>query len=622
MIPYNVNTQNVRQRFWDGQDNMIKDDVTMIKGSHIIQVGGVYQRNYDFHMRTDNGNGVNNAVVYQVGSNGTSFNGFAYPTGLTASNQPTFQNLYSEVLGLVSQPQVTYTRTGSNLTIQPIGNVAYERSIIPSYNLYMSDSWHIKPSLTLTYGLSWALDMPPYEKNGSQVMVVDASGKPINSTSYLADRQTFASLGQNYNPELGFETIRGTGRKYPFDPVYTNFGPRVAIAWSPKYSDGLGGKLLGDNKTVLRAGYGRIFGRLNGVNLVLVPLLGPGLLQAVSCQGPSRTGACLGSGNVTPATTFRIGTDGNSAPLPAPSTTLPQHFYRGVNGAYAQDPSAIDPNYQPERTDNFTVSVQRAIGTKSTLEVGYVGRKISHEGLNLNLDAVPYMTTLGGESFASAYAATYFALKGANFATAAKPPMSQFNPSLKPLSVGMGSAYCKGFSSCTAKVASANLANFQNTRASNVWQSMNSSSSFTLGNTMLDPTQMSSLSMIDSVGYGNYNALFVTFRSRDFHGISTTSNFTWGRSLGTAAVTQASSAYTALDVFNIGANYGANSFDIKFLYNMSLSYSVPYFKTQKGIVGHVLGGWTVSPIFIAQSGSPIGVTYSEGGICSSARCFW
>ena len=30
LIPYNVNTQSVRQRFWDGQDKSIRDDLTML----------------------------------------------------------------------------------------------------------------------------------------------------------------------------------------------------------------------------------------------------------------------------------------------------------------------------------------------------------------------------------------------------------------------------------------------------------------------------------------------------------------------------------------------------------------------------------------------------------------
>jgi hypothetical protein len=83
-------------------------------------------------------------------------------------------------------------------------------------------------------------------------------------------------------------------------------------------------------------------------------------------------------------------------------------------------------------------------------------------------------------------------------------------------------------------------------------------------------------------------------------------------------VTQASSAYTDLDAFNVGANYGPNSFDIKFLYNLAMTYQVPYYKTQHGVLGHVLGGWSFSPIFTAQSASGISVTYNESGLCGGA----
>ena len=116
-------------------------------------------------------------------------------------------------------------------------------------------------------------------------------------------------------------------RKYPFDTFYGGITPRVSVAWNPKFSGGLLGTLIGENKTVIRGGYGRIYGRLNGVNLLLVPLLPPGLLQAVSCVGVSRTGDCLGANGVDPSTAFRIGTDGNNAPLPQVSATLPQPFF-------------------------------------------------------------------------------------------------------------------------------------------------------------------------------------------------------------------------------------------------------------------------------------------------------
>jgi hypothetical protein len=37
-------------------------------------------------------------------------------------------------------------------------------------------------------------------------------------------------------------------------------------------------------------------------------------------------------------------------------------------------------------------------------------------------------------------------------------------------------------------------------------------------------------------------------------------------------------------------------------------------------LGHVLGGWTFSPLFTAQSGNPIQPTFSEGG-CSQCQAF-
>jgi hypothetical protein len=89
------------------------------------------------------------------------------------------------------------------------------------------------------------------------------------------------------------------------------------------------------------------------------------------------------------------------------------------------------------------------------------------------------------------------------------------------------------------------------------------------------------------------------------------SNFTWGRSLGTGTIAQYNSAYTMQNPYDLHAGYGMNSFDIKFVYNLSLYYQPPVFRGQKGILGHALGGWTFSPLFTAQSGGGTGVQYSE-----------
>src|SRR5215469_16415488 len=68
LIPYNVNTQNTRTRFWNGQDTMIRDDATWIHGKHMVQFGGMYIHNFNWHSRTDNGGGINYYPVYQLGT--------------------------------------------------------------------------------------------------------------------------------------------------------------------------------------------------------------------------------------------------------------------------------------------------------------------------------------------------------------------------------------------------------------------------------------------------------------------------------------------------------------------------------------------------------------------------
>ena len=68
LAPYNVNTQNTRTRFWDGKDQMFRDDVSMLKGNHLFQFGGNYQHKFNWHQRTDNGGGINYQPVYQLGT--------------------------------------------------------------------------------------------------------------------------------------------------------------------------------------------------------------------------------------------------------------------------------------------------------------------------------------------------------------------------------------------------------------------------------------------------------------------------------------------------------------------------------------------------------------------------
>ena len=177
------------------------------------------------------------------------------------------------------------------------------------------------------------------------------------------------------------------------------------MAWNPKFTGGLLGKLFGNNKTVIRGGYGRI--------------LRPSQRREPAAGSAAASGSAAGrllprrephrrlpgqqrrGPEHAPSASARTVT---TAPLPAVSQTLPQPYLPGRRRQRGrQRRNWLDPNYRPERTDNVTITVQRQIPKRMTLEVGYVGRIIRNEMLARNLDAVPYMTTLGGQSFADAY---------------------------------------------------------------------------------------------------------------------------------------------------------------------------------------------------------------------------
>ena len=303
MIPFNVNSQSTRQRFWDGHDQTWRDDISILHGNHLLQFGFLYQRNFDYHQRNDNGGGILDQPVYQITSGGgVNYSGYI-PANLPAGQTTNWERLYSETLGIVDQPQDLYTRSGPNLTLNPAGTPMFDQSIIPTYNEYFSDTWHMKPTFTLTLGMGYQIEMPPYELNGKQVSLVDQAGNPVNIADYLSETYKQAVQGKIYNPVLGFATVANVGKgiKYPYNPFYKGFSPRISMAWSPNFDEGIMGHVVGHGKTVVRGGYSRIFGRLNGVDLVLVPLLGTGLGQPVSCIGASNAGPqCAGTGTVNP----------------------------------------------------------------------------------------------------------------------------------------------------------------------------------------------------------------------------------------------------------------------------------------------------------------------------------
>ena len=623
LAPYNVNTQQTRTRFWNGKDHFFRDDVSMLKGNHLFQFGGQYQHNWNYHQRTDNGAGINYYPVYLLGDSHGS--GFVDLTGMSSAfSNPTLAREAAAILGIVTDTQQVYTRTGANLALNPPLTPAFDKVSIPYYNLYFNDTWHMKPSFTLTYGLGWALEMPPSEESGKQVIFVGPDGRELDTETYLANRQAAALAGNVYNPQIGFALIGNvTGHpSHMYDPFYHAFSPRIAVAWNPDLGDALGGK-----NTVIRGGYGRIYGRLNGVGLVLGPLLSPGLIQPVNCVFVLSNGTCATSASVTASNAFRIGKDGNIAPLPPASPTLPQPFFPGVNGnAEAATASPIDPHFRPNSVDSFDLSIQHQFTNRMSVEVGAISRWIHNELLSVNLNSVPYMMTKGGQQFKAAYANVEKAMgctTSITLCNAATIGSTLANLAPQPFfeAALAGTGYCVP-GTCTATVVTNQFSNFQSQAVFSLWSALDNgggpgSMGFNFPASMMNSTgQVSSnVAMTTSLGHGNYNAAYATVRMSDWRGITLQNNFTWSRALGTGGVVQATSGQAVVDPWNFDTQYGTQPSDRKFVDTMFVVYELPFYRGQQGFLGRVLGGWTTSFVFAAGSGAPLncGTTLGSAG---------
>jgi hypothetical protein len=620
LIPMNVDTQQTRPRLWDGHDYSYRDSLNWLRGTHLFQFGGEYFHQWFHFDRYDNVVGGLTQMKYLVGNSGIDFtadNGAYLPTPCSStittnclpnSSLGTYESYYAMLAGMVQSANMVATRTGAQLNLNPPNTPVKSYAIVNSYSLYFSDAWRIKPNLTLNYGLNWMVQMPPHELNGAEDVLVDSQNQIVNAQSYLATRLAAAQNGQNYNPLLGFSPvgIAGGGSKYPYQPFWGEFSPRVSLAWNPDFGDSWLSKVFGHKNTVIRAGYGRFYTKNLGIDQVSTPVLGDGFLQPASCVNPSSTGACAGSGSVTPATAFRIGPDGNASPFPALTPTLPSPVIPCTSAGVSPSCNSssllytffLDPKFKPGSTDQVDFSIQRELKGNIILEVGYVGMFSRNLFNGLDMNAVPWMMKMNGQTFAQAYDNLNIALR--NGQTPATQPFLE--AALK------GSSYCTGYSSCTAAAVGNDKGNIVTESVTNFWQDMDSS--FVFGPALISSNQATVFYGNTSTGIANYNALVITAQKRMSSGLTLNANFTMGRALGTQGINQAYTLANLSDPWNPGVDYGNQFFDRKAVFNLLATYNLPFGKGQRWansnpVAERALGGWSLSPIFSFASGLPL-----------------
>ncbi len=282
--------------FWGKQNNSLQrqfnivDGLSLVRGNHQLKAGIDYRRLSPI------------------------FNSPAYLQ----------QFIFSGVGSLVS-PATGTVLSGRALFAVITAGISPQTAIFNNLSVYAQDSWKIARKLTLTYGVRWELNPPPYEANGKS---------PV-------------TLTQVDNPATFALAPRGTPL---WKTTYDNFAPRVGVSYQLSESPG--------RETILRGGFGLFYD------------LGNGQASNAFIAGYP----FFNSKPLLLAVPIPLSPTDAAAPVPGPSPTTIDNIF------------AFDPELELPRVYQWNVSVEHSLGPSQSLTASYVaavGRQL------LRLEAIP-----------------------------------------------------------------------------------------------------------------------------------------------------------------------------------------------------------------------------------------
>jgi hypothetical protein len=635
-VPIDVDTQRARTQGNFQRTKQLVDDFTKITGKHNIVAGGAIRWLPITAERNDKVVGSLSSLVALMDADGnggaSAIPAVNRPPACTAPGQTfclqsadiqKWDRLYAATLGIVDNVNVLAVRDGS-LNAQPFGTPLISNANMAAYDFYAQDTWRMNPSFTLTYGLAYGWQTPPHELHNEQTFIVDASNSQIlTGQGYINSKLQAALNGQAFNPTIGYLPIANSGRTNIYDPDYGNIAPRVSLAWSPSYSNGILGRVLSSRKTVVRAGFGIYYDRINNVQSVEIPQLGVGFAQTLvlksplcSVNGASAGPGCnaaAGGGNIG-ASGFRVGVDG-TIPVPTvpaiSSPVVPDNPFGEVLSF------SLDPSFKVGRSYSFDFTVQRELPGNMLMEVGYIGRLGRNLPNSLDFDSSPYMLkdSASGQTFAQAFDAVTAQI-AANQPVTAQPWFENQLPGFNALSAANGG--CGGaFASTTACLVNQNQALFAGRFVSSLFQNMGFDRA-SLGLLPYNNLQVVlALFVRTHIDVSNYHAATFTLRKRPSHGLQFDLNYTFSRSLDQLGGVQ-NNAGTFATSFHPNLQYGPSLFDRTHVFNAIFNYDLPAGKSHRfhfnnGILDKFISGWYVSGVFRANSGLPIPVVGGDFG---------
>jgi len=605
-------------------DPTLRDDVTFIRGKHTFQFGGQWN---PVKVRSAL---TNDFVFIQEGLGGAiqSLTPAFRPADISTSSysEENWDNVFAGDLGLIWNSQASINYNGSG-TAQPFGSSANRDFRIYEMAGYFEDSWRVRSDLTVTAGVRYQYQQPPYEVHGTEAQFYNT-----NFNALWQARVAAGLAGETGIDATPLITYQLTGKKNPggrplYSPEKDDFSPRLALAWNPSFTEGILGRVFGDHKSVVRAGGDLLYDE--------------SVIYAIT-NFEDQSNYLFGNTVATEfnsgqTTTFALENDPrmNSAsqapyPVPAPPFTNPLTPFAIFN-------DGIDPKLKTPYSITASLGIQRELPGGFQLETDYFGRfgrrlmQLGDAGQAMNfVDATPDHESL---VTAFSYLERQSRLPGTPDSIAAgltAQPFFETNMNSALAADGLGTCatfYAATFTgsgvtpNCTNAVFLNNLGALQQGGTGGILPALPLPV-----NVGLNP-QFFVDAIMANKGFSDYNSLIVTLRKRLSNGLQFDFNYTFSHSIDNGSTVSNEngnyeSGATAImcDVTNNRACRGNSEFDATHQIAAEFVYSLPFGRGQTfgrdagWILNEAIGGWSVSGIETWRTG----VAYTANDIDNSS----
>ncbi len=563
---------------------------------------------------------------------------------------PNYDDAAGIVLGIFAEGDGKYNFAHDGSALQQ-GDAIKRRYALNDFEFYGQDTWRMTPRLTVTYGLRWVLDAPPYETNGLQVSpCVQASGGGCsnqNVTDWFNHTAQLMSQGQPANNAGEISFILGGPKNHGpgmWSWDHRDFSPRIAVAWAPDTGDGWASKILGKkDQFSIRGGYSIMYSHF-----------GLGIVNSFDQNGSFGLSTDLGNpaGVVTVAGAPRFTCLTGSSCLPAPCASLsgPSCLFGPTpSGSFPVTPSntafainwGLDQTLKTPYAHVFNFSLSRQLGSKSSLQVAYVGSISRRLPMQVDL-AMPANPTDPGSKMTYFQAGTVLSkAAAANTDVNSIAPVPFFEhmfPAWNTVTQSQLSGGCAPGNYPTNPTATQSIYELWTCYPHNETFSLflldvpGSITGMDTPNGVNGPysfyhDQFASLYAWRNIGTSDYNALQVTYTARWGSNLQGQFNYTFSKSFDEASAAERIPPYegtggTGNDLNGGGivinawdplSLRGLSDFNAFHQINANLVYRLPFGKGQafaanaSPVLNAVIGGWHVSGVFRWTTGFPITV---------------